>query len=129
MAEPTETTSVINSRRTIQESIALICCNTGSMLQMDQRAEQRTILMHQVRYCLRSPLSEDDTEPAFIIDISPGGIALWCCQTITPGRVVHIRLPLVGGKASWVRGKVMYCIPDADHYRAGIAFILDDDQS
>ena len=39
------------------------------------------------------------------------------------GTVIHVLLPQLDGKNAWVRGKVMYCQPGIDNYRAGIAFI------
>ena len=130
MPETTESTPVINSRRIVEECVEFARRNgagTPEIDQFDQRAWPRMLFTHQLRYCPSSKLSEDHTKPAKMLDISLGGMGLWCCEALAEGTVIHVRLPLLDGKIAWVRGRVMYCQPEVEHYQAGLAFILDQD--
>ena len=133
MAETSSATPVISSRRAVEECVELARSNSGQAFQADQmdptdlRASPRIPFPHQVRYCPCSPLSEDHAKPAQALDISLGGIGLCCPRALVEGFVVHVRLPLPDGQASWVRGRVVYCRPSVGLYRVGIAFILDED--
>ena len=71
------------------------------------------LFIHPLRYCTNSILSEDQTKPAQMLDVS------------LEGMVVHVCLPLLDGSSVWVKGKVIYCHPEVEHYRAGIAFIFE----
>ena len=130
MAETTEATSAIDSRRIVEECVELGRRNGAEIIQidrMDRRVTPRMLFSHQLRYCPSSPLSEDDTKPAFMLDISLGGIGLLCCEALPAGTEVHVRLPLLDGKTAWVKGRVVYCHPDVEDYKAGIAFIFNQD--
>ncbi len=123
-----------NSRRIVEECVDCARRNGGRACQVDrldradQRASLRMFSAHHVSYCPNSTLSEDHTKTARMLDISLGGIALWCCEVLTEGMVIHVRLPLLHGKTAWVRERVIRCSPDdAQHYWVGIAFILDQD--
>ena len=94
---------------------------------MERRATPRILFTHPIRYSSDSVLSEDHTRPARMLDISLGGIGFWCRETLAEDTVIHICLPLLGGKTAWVKGTVIYCRPNVEHYRAGIAFILNED--
>jgi hypothetical protein len=62
-----------------------------------------------------------------MLDVSLGGIGLLCREGLAEGMQINIRLPQLDGKAAWMKGKVAYSRPEAEHYRVGIAFILDQD--
>jgi len=130
MAKITKT----NSRRIVEECVEFARRNGGRACQvdrldrLDRRASPRMLFAHHLCYCPNSTLSEDHTKPARMLDISLGGIGLWCREVLTEGMVIHVRLPVLYGKTAWVRGRVIHCSPDdAQHYRVGIAFILDQD--
>lgn len=130
MPETTETTPAINSRRIVEECIEFARHNgvsTPEIDQIDRRTWPRMLFIHQLRYCPKSTLSEDHTEPAKMLDISLGGIGLWCHEALTDDTLIHVRLPLLDGKTAWVKGRVVHCRPDAEDYRVGVAFILDQD--
>ena len=135
MAKTTETTAKINYRKIIGESVEFVRRNGGRVLQLkqtdrlDQRANERILFAHELRYCPCSTLSEDHTRQARMLDISLEGVALLCPKTLAEGFVVHVCLPLPDGKTAWVEGRIIYCIPSEEHYRVGIAFLLDEDQS
>ena len=130
MPETTETTPAINSRRIVEECVEFARRNgaiTPEIDQIDRRTWPRMLFMHQLRYCPNSTLSEDHAKPAKMLDISLGGVGLWCREALTEGTVIHVRLPLLDRKTAWVRGRVIYCHPEVQDYLAGIAFILDQD--
>ncbi|MCK4850316.1 MAG: PilZ domain-containing protein [Phycisphaerae bacterium] len=123
-----------NSRRIVEECVEFArrnggrACQVGRLDRPDRRASLRMGFAHYVCYCPNSTLSEDHTKPARMLDISLGGIVLWCCEAVTEGIVIHVRLPLLDGKTAWVRGRVVRSSPDdVEHYWVGIAFILDRD--
>ena len=130
MAEPTETTPAADSCKIIQESVEFARRNGAATRQMDQvdridrRVTLRMLFTHQIHYCPNSTLSDDHTKLAYMLDISLGGIALCCCESLTVGTMVHVRLPLLDGKTAWVKGRVIYCHPEVEHYLAGIAFTV-----
>ena len=130
MAEPTETTPMIDARKIVEECVEFVRRSGQNIIhteQMEKRAAPRILFTHPIRYSPDSVLSEDRTKPAHMLDVSLGGIGLWCCETLMDDTLVHVRLPLLDGKTAWVKGRVVYCHPDAERYRAGIAFILDED--
>ena len=132
MLKATETTPAISSRRIVEECVALARhtgASTSDIKQFDQRAWPRVLFSHQLRYCSNSTLSEEHSRPARLLDVSPGGIGLWCCEAFTEGTVIHVRLPLLDGKTAWVKGRVVHCQPDAEDYRVGVAFIFDQELS
>ena len=135
MAETSSATPVISSRRAVEECVELARSNRGQSFQADHidptdlRTTPRVPFTHHIHYCPCSTLSEDRTRPAQALDISLSGIGLWCSRPLAEGFVVHVRLPLLDGKAAWVRGRVVYCRPGVELYRVGIAFLLDEEQS
>ena len=130
MAETTENTSVTDSHRIVEECLEFARLSGANVVQIDRmerRVTPRMFFRHQLRYCARAMFSEDDTKPAHLLDISLGGIGLRCSEALTQGTVIHVRLPLLDGTTAWVKGRVMYCNPDEEVYRVGIAFIFDQD--
>ncbi len=128
MAKTTNT----DSRRIVEECVEFARRNGGRACQVDRldradrRASLRMFSAHHAWYCPNSTLSEDHTKLARMLDISLGGILLWCREALTEGTVIHVCLPLLYGQTAWVRGRTIYCNPDdAQHYRIGIVFILD----
>ncbi len=57
-------------------------------------------------------------------DIGQGGLGLAVAEPIQPGETCEIQFPLLNYPES-VRGKVVWCRPDADGYAAGVQFLED----
>ena len=130
MAEITETTPVDVSFKIVEDCVEFARRKGAEPYQVegidreDQRATVRMLFTHPLRYCANETLAEDHIKSACTLDISLGGIALWCPEALTVGAVIHVLLPQLDGKNAWVRGRVIYCQPGIEHYRAGIAFIF-----
>ena len=135
MVQTTKTTPKINYRKIVEESVEFARRNEACSSQpkqtdrLDHRANERIPFTPELLYCPCSTLSEDHTRQARMLDISLEGIALLCPKALAEGFVVHVCLPLPDGKTGWVKGRIIYCIPRKEHYRVGIAFLLDEDQS
>ncbi len=133
LAQPIETTGDIDCRKLVEECLEAVrrtgarVCQMGQTNRANQRATPRLLATHCLLYCPSPTLSEDYTRPARMLDISLGGIGLRCFESLTEGMLIHVRLPLLDGKTAWVAGRVIYCMPSEEHYRAGIAFILEQD--
>ncbi len=128
----TETSQVVvarSSREIVEECVELARCKCHNAVQVDQlerRATPRMLFTPPLRYCTHFVLSKEHSKPARMLDVSLGGVGLWCREALTEKMEIYVRLPLLDGKTAWVRGRVAYCRPDAEHYRAGIAFVLDE---
>ena len=113
MAETTETTPVVNSRRLVEEYVEAVrrtgarVCQTGQTDRADQRATPRLLARDCLLYCPSPTLSHDCTRPARMLDVSLGGIGLLCFEALTEGMGIHVHLPLLAGKTAWVRGRVI----------------------
>ena len=135
MIETTETPPAIGARKIVEECLEFAKRNgwrmskTDRIVHSERRATPRTLFTHPVRYCPDSRPSEDHTEPARMLDISLNGIGIWCRETLTGGKLIHLRLPRLDGTTGWVTGRVVYCRPQTEHYQAGIAFIFDQGQT
>ena len=130
MAETTETTPVVDTRKIVEECVEFVRRSGQNIIhteQMEKRAAPRILFTHPIRYSPDSVLSEDRTKPAHMLDVSLGGIRIYCRETLMEDTLIHVCLPLQDGKTAWVKGTVIYCRPDVEHYRAGIAFILEQD--
>ena len=131
MAETTETTPVVNSRRKVEEYVEVVrrtgarACQMGQTDRADQRATPRLLARDYLLYGPSPTLSDDYTRPARMLDISLDGIGFLCFEALTEGMVIHVRLPSLDSSTAWVKGRVIYCHPCAERYRAGIAFIFD----
>ena len=128
MSETAGAAPVMSSPRIVEECVVFAQRNGQSAVQIDQmdrRATPRILFTHPIRYSPHLVLSEDHTKTARMLDVSLGGMGLLCCETIAEGTVFHAGLPVLDGKTAWVRGAVVYCRPDAEYYRVGIAFIPD----
>ncbi len=133
MSEIAGTTAVISSRKIAEECVEFVqqngaCPSQGDpKVLMDRRVAPRMVFRHHLVYSLQSTLSDDCTKPAHMLDVSLSGIGLLCCEGLAAGMQVNVRLPQLDGKTAWIKGKVAYSRPEAEHYRIGIAFILDQD--
>ena len=131
MAETTKITPVVDSRRIVEEFVEFAKRNGARTYQVertnqnDRWATVRMLFIHPLRYCTNSILSEDQTKPAQMLDVSLEGMGFWCCEALTKGAVVHVRLPLLDGNGAWVKGTVVYCRPEKGHYRVGVNFIFE----
>ena len=131
MPETTEVTPIIGSRRIVEQCLEFAwregvpTDHVDDSCFVNRRAMPRPLLSHRVRYCPSSTLSENQAKPAWMLAINLRGLGLQCREALTEGQVVHVRLPLVDGTTAWVKGTVVYCRPDTEQYRIGIAFILD----
>ena len=131
MSETAETPPVMSSLRIVEECVefarqsGLFASQREQTPPEDRRTTPRMLLAHHLVYSAHSTLSEDSTKAAHMLDVSLGGAGLLCRETLADGMELHVRLPLLDGSTGWVKGGVVYCRPDAEHYRVGIAFILD----
>ena len=128
MTETIRATAVTSSRTAIEECVEFARRNGVGVFQIDRRAQTRMPFLHPVRYCLGVEPAEDHTKPGYILNISLDGMTIWCQQTLAPGESIWVRLPLPDGKPIWLNGTIIHCEPDAEHYRAGIAFTVQDQQ-
>ena len=128
MGETAQSTTAIGSSKAIEECVEFARHNGVGVFQMDRRAQTRMPFLHPVRYCLGLEPAEDHTQPGYILSISLDGMTIWCQQTLTSGELIWVRLPLPDGKPIWTGGTIIHCEPDAEHYRAGIAFTVQDQQ-
>ena len=133
MSETAGTTPVMSSRRIAEECVEFARQNGACPSQEDptvlvnRRATLRIAFAHHLVYSPHSTLSEDCIKPARMVDVSLEGIGLLCCEGLTEGKQIHVRLPQLAGKTAWVKGRVAHSRPEDEHYRVGIAFILDQD--
>ena len=131
MPETTKAVSVVSSREIVEQCLDFVRrsggrpCQAYQTAQEERRAASRMFFTHQLRCSTDSTLSEEHTKPAQVLDISLGGMGLWCFEQLEEGTLIHICLPVLDGQGAWVKGKVVYCRPQGEHFRAGIAFILD----
>ena len=88
----------------------------------DRRASLRMPFVRPIRFCLGSSVGKDDTQPGYVLDISLDGMGMYCQQGLPEGQEIWVRLPLSDGQLVWLDGTIIYCEPDAEHYRAAIAF-------
>ncbi len=114
-------------RRTVDECIRYARRNGVGDFRLGRRSQPRLPYVHPVRYCLDSAPSEKQSQPGYTLNISLEGMALCCQEALIVGSPIRVRLPLSDGSTVWIEGTVAYCEPDAEHYRAGIAFIAYDD--
>ena len=126
MAQTAQNTAAITSSKAIEECVEFARCNGVGVLQMDRRAQTRMPFLHPVRYCLGQELAEDHTQPGYTLNISLDGMTIWCQQALMVVELIWVRLPLSDGKPIWLSGTIIHCEPDAEHYRAGIAFTSQD---
>ena len=129
MMENPQSTALIDSGKKIKKCVEFAHRNGVGVFQMDRRSQTRMPFLHPVRYCLGQESTEDHTQPGYALNISLDGMSIWCQQTLTVGELIWVRLPLPDGKTIWLSGTVIHCEPDAEHYRAGIAFNVQDQQS
>ena len=130
MIETTEIRPVVDACKIAEECVEFARRSGAEPYQVDrigreeQRATVRMLFTHPLPYCANETLAEDHIKSACMLDISLGGVALWCPEALTVDAVIHVLLPQLDGKTAWVRGRVVYCQPGIEHYRAGIAFIF-----
>ncbi len=128
MSVTTGSSSQVAFRRTIDECVEFARRNGVGDFRVGRRSCPRLPYVHPVRYCLDSSPSETQSHPGYTLNISLEGMALCCREAISLGTSIRVCLPLSDGSSIWKEGTIVYCEPDAEHYRAGIAFIADDDQ-
>lgn len=91
-------------------------------IQTDRRLASRLPFVHPVRYYVGRHADEQNTDPGYVLDISLAGMCLWCRESLAVDKCVHVRLPLADGSYTWLQSRVVFCEPDDEHYRAGLAF-------
>ena len=123
-----QNSAAIGSSKAIEECVEFARRNGVGVLQMDRRAQMRMPFLHPVRYCLGLEPAEDHTQPGYTLNISLDGITIYYQQAFMVGELIWVRLPLPDGKPIWLSGTIIHCEPDAEHYRAGIAFTVQDQQ-
>ena len=127
MSVITESDSQAAFRSTVHECIGYARSNGVGDFRLDKRSQPRLPYVHPVRYCLGSTVCEDQSQPGYTLNISLEGMALCCRETLDVGKSILIRLPVSDGSTFWIEGIVAHCEPDAEHYRAGIAFVTLDE--
>ena len=111
-----------DSRQVIDKCVECARAEGIADCQSDRRISPRMPFVHPVRYCLGSSVTEECTQPGYVLDISRDGMGMRCRQGLPLAEQIWLRLPLSDGTLVWLHGEVMYCEPDVEHYRAGIAF-------
>ncbi len=128
MSVITESGSQAAFRSTVQECIEYARSNGVGDFRMGRRSQPRLPYVHPLRYCLGSAVCEEKSQPGYTLNISLEGMAIRCREALDVGKSILVRLPVSDGSIVWMEGTVAYCEPDAEHYRAGIAFIALDEQ-
>ena len=123
MTEAIQANPTTGSHKEIEKCVEFAHSSGVGSFQMDRRVQMRMPFLHPVRYCLGRELTEDHTQPGYIVNISLEGMAIWCRQALAVGELIRVRLPMPDGNPVWINGTVVHCEPDVEHYRAGIAFL------
>lgn len=114
------------SEQVIEQCVELARDHGVGEFQSERRNTPRLPFVHPVRYCLDSLPCDARTHPAYALNISMQGMAIYCREAIRPGGPICVCLPLPDGTNTWVEGKVVRCEPDEEYYWVGISFPMDD---
>lgn len=114
--------------RTIDECIKYARRNGVGDFDLGKRSHPRLPYVHPIRYCLDSSPSPNQSHPGYTLNIGRGGMAMFCREALVIGSSISVSLPLSDGRTVWLEGTIAYCEPDAKHYRAGIAFVANENQ-
>ena len=123
MMDTTQGATTADSQATVEQCVQRARSEGIGEFHPDRRSTPRMPFVHPIRYCLGSSLTEDDTQPGYVLDISLDGMGMFCQQGLPAGRQIWVRLPLSDGQLVWLDGTVIYCEPDVEHYRAAVAFL------
>ena len=111
-----------NSNGTIERCVRCAKSKGINEFHPERRSTPRMPFVHPVRYCLGASVLEGESLPGFVLDISLEGMGMFCQQGLLAGEQIWVRLPLSSGELNWLSGTVIHCEPDAEHYRAAVAF-------
>ena len=123
MSLSTDTTSPAVSRHTIDDCIQHARRSGVGDFSLGRRSQPRLPYVHPVRYCLDWAPSQNQSRPAYALNISPGGMAILCQEALAVGSSISVSLPSSDGATVSMEGTIAYCEIDDEHYRAGIAFV------
>ena len=129
MSLSTEAISQTAFHRTIDDCIRYARRNGVGDFSLGKRSHPRLPYVHPVRFCLDSAPFQNQSQPGYTLNISPEGMALCCREALAVGSSIRVSLPLSDGSTVWMEGTIVYCEPDSEHYRAGIAFLPHDDHN
>jgi len=122
MMDTAQEVNVGKSKGTIEQCLRCARAKGISEFHPERRSTPRMPFVHPVRYCLGASVLEGESLPGFVLDISLEGMGMFCQQGLLAGEQIWVRLPLSSGELSWLSGTVIHCEPDAEHYRAAVAF-------
>ena len=129
MPQVPQTTSQTHTRDTVE--LCVECARAKGLrgIQMDRRIHSRLPFVCPVRFAVGSEPDYQQSLPGYALDISLDGVSIWCRESLSVDEHIHVRLPLPDGTEAWLQSRVVHCEPDAEHYRAGLAFaeFADDD--
>ena len=128
MTENAQSTATTGSKKAIEECVEFARANGVGNFPLDRRSQVRIPFVYPVRFCLGPAPTEDHTQPGHTLDINSHGLAICCRHGLPAGAPVWVLLPLSDGRLTWLSGTVVHCEPDAEHYRAGIAFTTQNHQ-
>ncbi len=129
MSLSSETISPTASLHTIEDCIQHARRNGLADFSSAERSQPRLPYVCPVRYCLDWAPSPSQSRPAFALNIGAGGMAISCREAITVGSSISLSLPCSDGATVPMEGTIVYCELDEKHYRAGIAFLANDDHN
>ncbi len=131
MPQVSQAASHTHTRNTVEQCVECARAKGLRGIQMDRRTHSRLPFVYPVRFAVGSEPDYQQSLPGYALDISLDGVSIWCRESLSVDEHIHVRLPLPDGTEAWLQSRVVHCEPDAEHYRAGLAFaeFADDDGS
>ena len=114
------------SRRIVEQCVEFARQHGLRDVPSDRRTNPRIPFVYPVRYCLDYAPSEAQTNLGYILNISSGGMALYCSEPLAPDAPICVRLPLPNDRNAWLSGKVLHCQTHDHDYWVGISFLVDE---
>lgn len=111
-----------DSHATVEQCVQCARSEGIGEFQAERRSTSRMPFVHPIRFCSGPSVTEDDTQPGYVLDISLDGMGLYCQQGLPVGEQIWVRLSLSDGQLVWLSGTIVYCEPDVEYYHAAIAF-------
>ena len=126
MSVSTQAKPCFVSRRVVEQCVEFAREHGLRDFHSDRRTTPRMPFVHPVRYCLDSVPCEAQAHLGYALNISSGGMALYCSEALVPDIPICVRLPLSNAGNAWLSGKVIHCQRHDHDYWVGISFLVDD---
>ena len=126
MSVSTQANPCFVSRRVAEQCVEFAREHGLRNFPSDRRTTQRMPFVHPVSYCLDSVPCEAHANLGYVLNISAGGMALYCSEPLAPDIPICIRLPLPNSSNAWISGKILHCQRHGHDYWVGISFLVGD---